>query len=61
MVMKLHWGKNLRGGSGFEMPESWMKKEQLFQYSPYVHLAAKKHQDLSSSEVGIVQSLPLRS
>jgi hypothetical protein len=33
------------------MPESWMKKEQLFEYSPYFHAAAKRRQDLGGSGV----------
>jgi hypothetical protein len=52
-VMRFHWAKNLRGGAGFgfNMPESWMKKEQLFEYSPYFHAAAKRRQDLGGSGV----------
>jgi hypothetical protein len=44
-------GKNLRGGGGAGIPESWMKKEQLFHYSPYFQLGMKREQDLGGSEV----------
>ena len=58
--MRFNRGINLRGGGGGDhggfgpIPESWMKKEQLFHYSPYFQLGMKRQQDLGGSEVATI-------
>jgi hypothetical protein len=65
IFMRFNTGINLRGGGGnggtAPIPESWMKKEQLFHYSPYFQLGMKRQQDLGGSEVVAIFAFAPRS
>ena len=48
LLGKTRMPQRFRGGSGKPVPESWMKKEQMGDYSPYAQAAMKKVQDLGA-------------